>query len=722
MCGFQAPRPLYGLDRLATRPDAPVLVCEGEKAVDAARDMFPDHVAVTTPGGANTAHKVDFNPLAGRSVTIVPDHDAAGAQYARRVAKLAEGAAAKSVAIVDIPACFPEKWDLADEIPDGWSEDDLRELVRNAASGQESKSTAPVFPPDYRMLDDGFYFIDPETGIHMRLSGSFEVIAQTRDNISESWGLLLCWKDDDGHVHELSIPRSLLAGDGARYREILLDGGLYVAPQPKARNFLTAALAQARISTRARAVKRVGWHTSPGGQVFVMPDETFGDQGSERVLLQIGGRLEHRYQISGSLKDWQDSIGRPCVGNSRLALAVAAAFAPPLLNLMNEPSGGIHFVGQSQTGKTTILRVAGTVWGGGGVNGYLDTWRATSNGLEAVAAEHCDTLLCLDEMGQVDAREVGEIAYMIANGTGKKRAARDGSGRAPVTWRALLLSTGEIDLAAKMRENGKQPRAGQEVRLVDVPIDLGGAMGAFEAIHEFGSSLEFVTHLRSQSDRFYGTPIRAFLGRLVALDTAELVSGINDAQREFLEQHVPAGASGQVFSVARRFALIAAAGSLATALGVLPWPAEEANRAAAACFTAWLQRRGGAGASEIDSGIARIRHFIEAHGSSRFEIVGEDVRVHNRAGYRKRTPDGDWDYLVTPEVFRNEVCAGFDHRIIGQALIERGLLVTDNSGRLSPARLVGPTDKAIKRRVFHIRGRILEGPQPANDQSDEEVA
>ena len=31
-----APRPLYGLERLAARPDAPVLVCEGEKAADAA--------------------------------------------------------------------------------------------------------------------------------------------------------------------------------------------------------------------------------------------------------------------------------------------------------------------------------------------------------------------------------------------------------------------------------------------------------------------------------------------------------------------------------------------------------------------------------------------------------------------------------------------------------------------------------------------------------------
>src|SRR4029077_12610729 len=31
-----SPRPLYGLDQLADRPDAPVIVCEGEKSADAA--------------------------------------------------------------------------------------------------------------------------------------------------------------------------------------------------------------------------------------------------------------------------------------------------------------------------------------------------------------------------------------------------------------------------------------------------------------------------------------------------------------------------------------------------------------------------------------------------------------------------------------------------------------------------------------------------------------
>ena len=73
--------------------------------------------------------------------------------------------------------------------------------------------------------------------------------------------------------------------------------------------------------------------------------------------------------------------------------------------------------------------------------------------------------------------------------------------------------------------------------------------------------------------------------------------------------------------VGRRFGLIAAAGELAAGLGILPWPEGEAERAAARCFNDWLQARGGTGSAELRDGIAQVRAFLEAHGSSRFECA-----------------------------------------------------------------------------------------------------
>ena len=81
-----------------------MVVCEGEKAADAATGLLPGFVVVTSPNGSKSAGKADWSPLRGRAVTVWPDADAAGLEYARQVAKLATAAGALSVAIVSPPA------------------------------------------------------------------------------------------------------------------------------------------------------------------------------------------------------------------------------------------------------------------------------------------------------------------------------------------------------------------------------------------------------------------------------------------------------------------------------------------------------------------------------------------------------------------------------------------------------------------------------------------
>jgi hypothetical protein len=112
--GPPKPSPLYGLDRLAARPDAPVLVLEGEKAADAAVKIFPDLVPVCWPGGGNAVGKADWTPLCLRLVVVWPDADAPGRKAAAEVAKAATTARAALVAVVDVPQDWPDGWDVAD--------------------------------------------------------------------------------------------------------------------------------------------------------------------------------------------------------------------------------------------------------------------------------------------------------------------------------------------------------------------------------------------------------------------------------------------------------------------------------------------------------------------------------------------------------------------------------------------------------------------------------
>jgi putative DNA primase/helicase len=233
-----------------------------------------------------------------------------------------------------------------------------------------------------------------------------------------------------------------------------------------------------------RIVERTGWQ----GAAFVFPDETIGDTNGEPVLLQTVSSNRHAYRQSGTLEDWQREISRLCVGNSRLTFSVSSAFASMLLRIIGEENGGFHFRGHSSLGKTTLLSVASSVFGCGDLRGgYVQTWRNTGNGLEAIAALYNDTLLCLDEIKQVDPREVGEIAYRVANGSGKGRADRAGLAREKQTWCLLFLSSGELSLGDHLTTIGKSPYGGEEV---DIPADTD-AHGAFEALHGYPDGAAF---------------------------------------------------------------------------------------------------------------------------------------------------------------------------------------------------------------------------------------
>jgi hypothetical protein len=142
--GVPKPRPLYRLTELLASPNAPVIVCEGEKKADRVSALFPGYVGVTSMGGSKAAANSDWSPLAGRDVTIWPDHDSPGLAYANTVAGLATDAGAASVHIVDVPQGWPESWDLADDTPDGVDADDLVALLQSAQPWTATELTSPA--------------------------------------------------------------------------------------------------------------------------------------------------------------------------------------------------------------------------------------------------------------------------------------------------------------------------------------------------------------------------------------------------------------------------------------------------------------------------------------------------------------------------------------------------------------------------------------------------
>ncbi len=714
--GVPAPRSLYGLDKLAARSGCSVVICEGEKAADAAAGIFPKSVCVTSPGGSQSALKTDWSPLAGRQVLIWPDTDEPGGKYADTVAANLCGLGC-SVSVVDALA-------LASLAPDGghrepvkgWDAADAAEewenlgALRKAAHGQAQPfERGPEFVcwGDFTMSADGLTTEvtkgkgDSAMAETIWISSAFEVIGACRDPHGRGWGKWLRWRDADGRVHTRHVADSALQGDPSALCGGLADEGLSINRNQQ-RPFLTY-LSGCNVRGRVTIVHRTGWHDIGAHQVFVLPAETIGPRGSERVILDASA--VGPYEARGSLKDWQDGAGALSNGHALPVLAISTALAGPLLHLAGQEGGGVNIFGGSSLGKTTIIQLAASIWGRGASPGYVRAWRATANGLEGAAASASDTVLILDELGVVDARDAASSLYGLANGFGKARAARDGSLREPKSWRALILSTGEVPTETKLAEDrGRKARAGQLVRMLDIPADRGLGFGAFDHGGQDGDAGALAKAFKHAAISAYGTAGPEFVRRIISEEvTGEDVRGM---VARFAAENVPARSDGQIDRAAQRLGLIAAAGELATAMGIVPWQSREAWNAAAWALAQWIEGRGGTEPAEVRQAIEQVRLFIEQHGESRFEPLDDtDARpVSNRAGWR-RGSGSDREWMIPPEVWKSEICNGLDSTMVARTLAERGMLLRQDMRVFQSVRKIGGANK----RVYVLTASIFDG-------------
>ena len=450
--GLTEPRPLLRLQELSLQADATVVLCEGEKAADAAADLFPDYVATCWPNGSNAWHKVDLSPLKNRNVVLWPDNDPSGTTCMDAVAKKLEAIGAESVRVI-AQENFKRKptlengqpgfakggvWeqgdDAADALAKGWTSSHIAELERTGelfgvapAPATETKVKAPAkratkaktdtLPSGFRLTHEGVFY-SGEDGESRPVCSPLEILARTRDAKGHNWGLLVEFDDPDGARKRWNIPARTMTGDfGKDVLGPLVDMGLRLAgtrSSRNARNDLQSYFQGFDSAQRARLVTRLGWHDS----AFLLPEQQVGSHTEHLHFYEAGAQLPPISE-AGTLEQWQEQIGALCVGNHRLAFVASVAFAGPLLHMLGHESGGFHLYGDSSGGKTTHLQVAASIYGGPRL---VRSWRSTDNALESIAAAHSDGLLVLDEIGMCDPRIIGETVYMLGNGTGKARA------------------------------------------------------------------------------------------------------------------------------------------------------------------------------------------------------------------------------------------------------------------------------------------------------------
>lgn len=707
-------------------PNADAWLTEGEKAAIALEKLLPNHPVLTWQGGPQAVSRSDYTPLAGRSCIIWQDNDKPGVKAAYKLIRQLQAAKVASVRVLNISQLKRKDGlplqpgdDAHDLLADGWVPDKIAEfLAQNDAlidgdvfisqqapddtktAATKSKSETPQH--NFELLDDGIYFLEPtkEGSFRRRkICARLEVVALARNVNSGEWGIVVQFSDPDNNVKRLVIPFKSFNGDASDAIGRLLTEGLTIAPKSKQQ--VTEYLQTQNPEKRARTTNRTGWHGIDDDLVFVLTDGCIG-QSNDEWLFSDNRPDSNLFKKRGTLVQWREKVAVLCVGNSRLIFAVSLAFAAPMLHLIRIESGGFHVQGATSIGKTSILRIGGSVYGS---PEYMELWRSTDNGLEGTALAHCDVLLTLDELKMQDPKTAAESAYMLSNGTGKARANQNGGARDKARWRLLFLSSGEISLSQHVANIGKKIPVGAELRMVDIPADADMGLGCFEELHGYADGDKFAKALKTATSEYYGTAFPAIIEGILQ-HRKELPDSLIEARQAFLDDVLTAKSSGQAQRVAARFALVAAAGELATSWGIAGWEQGAAWQATTACFKAWLQAFGGDGDKVARNMLSQVLYFFECNGEARFTDMSHPAsdnthaaRTINKAGWREKNPDGDIEFYCYTQVFKHEICKGYDYRMVARLLSDLGVLIKDKDHFTIQKTLPGEKRK----RVYYIR-------------------
>jgi putative DNA primase/helicase len=673
-----APRPLYGLDLLAARGDAVVVMHEGELKTEAARVLMPDCVSICWANGAASVGMADFRPLAGRDVILWRDYDEPGIKAMQAAAKAAQKAGARSIRFVNLDLfakhtvnpqggqiierlqALPAGWDAADALAEGWTPQALADLlaredalldslvsdendvVETGSSAEPVKpaltsKTAQRFGPYLYDADRGLFYVEQKDGedVEQPICGPLLVTALARDSEGGGWAPVMEFIDRDGQQRREIIPYKQFVGQGFDGVKVVADMGLEIAPNAKALDRMRNYIVGAKPHRRGRLFDQTGWYE----RAFLLPDGAIGET-DETLLFRGNRRMQSVYATKGKLTDWQTHIAHPAIGNPRLMFALATAFAGPLLKQLNLQGMAFHLCGDSSTGKSGAQHAAGSTWGS--PEAQVHSWRTTDNAVEYTAAQHNHALLILDELREVDPKAAGAIVYMLTNARGKGRAHHAGGLREATTWCIVMLSSGELGLSDHLAGAGQKYFDGQEVRFIEIEADAGVGHGMWNDVGACaGGGKQFTDNLKKFAARYYGTAGRAFLKELVK-NLDQLPTWWRYHVGEFENRYKPQDAGGQVLRVMSAFCLVAFAGELASKFEVVPWPRGAATAAAGGLFTEWASARPSRGNGEEIKMLGHVRGVMERNWQAKF-LDWERASGTRRKDEDERERSGDFD-------------------------------------------------------------------------------
>lgn len=507
----------------------------------------------------------------------------------------------------------------------------------------------------YPTKADGSAYLAP-----IRLSAPFSVIGSGRDIAGKNYYIIKY-----GDNERCLIARGLVGtNEGWTHLRNYID-----IPSKKQKLDLLTEYVQKETPPETWSIAdTAGWH----GDAYVMPSGEIIGKIEQRLYFngRIADDKRRAYCTAGTLEDWREHIGRYATGNSRFCLMLGVAFAAPLILWLNIDGGIFHIYGDSSSGKTTIQRAAQSVWGHG--KAACESWNTTAYAVTNNAAARNDGFLSLDEMGEDrDGKAVDQGTYSLANGKGRTQGAKDGGNRPEIRFRVLSTSTGEITLENHLDKFGRAAMAGQLVRCPSIRHKL-------ENHHNFKTSLDFVKHLQYAAEHYYGVAGRAYISYLLK-DKIHWTTIAQKAYQKHLNNMIKAQQlNDQLKRTAGLFAAAMVGLELAIEFEIVPLTQEDAQNGIQQCFIDWLRDNITSDAQSIETSKI-IRNAVSFMESQNLFFIDPEHPGYLRPNFPGYVKGGQ--YYVFANIFKSELCKGFDENQVKEVLHNIGWLEKDTKNR-----------------------------------------
>jgi putative DNA primase/helicase len=161
----------------------------------------------------------------------------------------------------------------------------------------------------------------------------------------------------------------------------------------------------------------------------------------------------------GKSKEWLAVVENAVLGTIPLELALAIGFSAPIVGLIAKDIGieslFFHMFGESTQGKSTAAMLAVSAFGSPNISesGLMMTWNGTTNGIQGILKNNNGMPIVFDEASTANKNDFTREIYALTAGKEKLRMDKECKIREQGSWNTTIISTGELSLFSKSKEN-----------------------------------------------------------------------------------------------------------------------------------------------------------------------------------------------------------------------------------------------------------------------------